>query len=290
MAKFQLPGQDDELLGKSGTFGTPSSGGPSSSPSGSQTGGIPAPQQAPASGGAPDSAMQPRSGGTGFVNLENILAGNQQGAQAMGQKLLDKANSLGNDATSAYQKAAQGASDNYNKQYQDAYTKYQTDLSNWNQANQKYQAWNPLFEPFGYKKPADPGFRPEFKGTDAPQTISGYMGGTAYGDLENKLQKASGFAKGLQTDGGLASDINEVYGGPQSPGGGALDAFLARSANGPGFAQAAQQFGGLSDLIGQDQINKAMTGPGGAPIHSGNVGVPEPKYKPRDPNFYWNKS
>lgn len=260
-------GGDSSQGVSSGAPGAPGGAGPT---------GIPAPQ------GATQGTAQQQ--GTGFINLQQMLDANKADAAGMAGKLTDKANQLGQDASSTYNNLQGEASQKYNdaqakamSDYNSQMADYQKKLNTYNDTYGQVKS-NPLellANPGVLKTLQDgPGAPPELQAPGAPDTISGNVGAREWGALQEKLNNASGYANSLKSPAGLGADLKEAYGGGQSgpytSGMASMDAFLA--GNAPGAQQAFQtaqaQWGGLSGLIGQDSVNRAPSGYIGDPTKS----------------------
>lgn len=267
MPSFKIPGQDNS---KNWAQVSTGAGSAASGPAGA---GPAQPGQAGPSGMMPMASPQGGSG-TGFINLQNVLAANKSGAAGLQNALAGKANQLGQDAQSAYDYDKANASKNYSdsqsktdaqnmsnnlgytrdmQSYKDAYDRTQ------GEAGIALAMSNPkAFASYQNILKAGPPKAPTALTNDAPNTISGYLGAGAYQGLQDKLAGAASYANGLNSFSGRQADLGQIYGktGQYSSGMSALDSLLAGSGgkNGP-MGDAASKYGGLNSLVGANGID-----------------------------------
>lgn len=179
---------------------------------------------APSAGAATQGAAQPaaqKQVGTGYVNLSDVLAANQSGAQAMGNALATSVQQQGQQA----KQAIQGA--------QSAFTA-------------KVKEGTPTYSEEGLQSVSQIRSRAG-QGYTGPRTWA-EVGGINGEALAGQAAQAQDKAKALTTQGGRAALLRE-----QSPGltagGASLDAFLAGAGMGGRGQQIAADYGNLSDIL-----------------------------------------
>lgn len=173
---------------------------------------------APAGGAAQPAAQ--RQVGTGFVNMSDILAANQSGAQVMGQALTSRVQQQGQaakDAIAGGQATFDAAVGQGTPYYKDKGLTTRDEVRE--RAARTYTG---------------------------PRTWE--EAGVKTGELAAQAVKAEDNAKALTSQGGRAALLQQ-----QSPGltagGASLDAFLAGAGMGAQGRQVAQDYGNLSDIL-----------------------------------------
>jgi hypothetical protein len=199
--------------------------------------------------------------GTGFVNLSQVLAANRQGAQQMGQGLVNSATSKAqavqadtNAAKNTYAQAGQAAVLQYDpNKVQGAYNQATADYRN--------QATRPQ-RPQGYGYTEDPEYKAYVDSANAGIATGKQLAETKYtgpktwedagvdvAGLTQRATEAVDETAALGTAGGRQALLSRQVAGPYSAGNKALDSALLTSAIGGEGAQVAQQYANLSDVL-----------------------------------------
>lgn len=230
-------------------------------PSSSQGGKPSAPGGGATPTGPAQASQSPAQVGTGFVNLSQVLAANRQGAQQMGQGLVNSATSKAqsvqadtNAAKNTYAQAGQAAVLQYDpNKVQGAY----------NQATAAYRNQPTRPErPQGYGYTEDPEYK-AYVDSATPGIAEGkalaetkYTGPKTWEDagvdvagLTKRATEAVDETAALGTAGGRQALLSRQVAGPYSAGNKALDSALLTSAIGGEGAQVAQQYANLSDVL-----------------------------------------
>jgi hypothetical protein len=199
--------------------------------------------------------------GTGFVNLSQVLAANRQGAQQMGQGLVNSATSKAqsvqadtNAAKNTYAQAGQAAVLQYDPTKVAA--GYKQAVANYNAQPTRPQ------RPQGYGYTEDPEYK-AFVDSATPGIAEGktlaeskYTGPKTWEDagvdvagLTQRATEAVDETAALGSAGGRQALLSKQVAGPYSAGNKALDSALLTSAIGGEGQQVAQQYANLSDVL-----------------------------------------
>jgi hypothetical protein len=199
--------------------------------------------------------------GTGFVNLSQVLAANRQGAQQMGQGLVNSATSK----AQSVQADTNAAKNTYAQAGQAAVLQYDPNkvAGAYNEATAAYrnQATRPE-RPQGYGYTEDPEYK-AYVDSATPGIATGkqlaetkYTGPKTWEDagvdvagLTKRATEAVDETAALGTAGGRQALLSKQVAGPYSAGNKALDSALLTSAIGGEGAQVAQQYANLSDML-----------------------------------------